>query len=396
MTRSPWSRRNLRVVALLFVWVLALAAPLQAQSPHNVFVPLATNGSDDENPFRVVQIDPAVQAAGTFEWTAEAMAAATPLRPTSLLSEAEERALAARLDAVDAKYRPVGLGSGMGRGALPQPEAEAALRAQNGAVQTAMTEAEMDANAPAAVDGTSAIYTVYLGNYFTQFHTSYPFRTIGRLFSSGGSCTASVVRPYVIVTAAHCVYNTTNNTWFTNFNFVPAYRNGAAPYGAWQPYGGGVWILNGYIGLPSWSIAAGRYDIAVLRMVPKNGVPIGNAVGYLGYYYGDGFGKGGGYIRNITEVGYPSNLPDGSRYTYFNHAESYYFASDVLGYGGISGAGASGSPAMIRFSPFRSGSYNQVQGVGSGVNLAGQYLTTARFMAWNFRTLCNAAGCGIP
>lgn len=67
--------------------------------------------------------------------------------------------------------------------------------------------------------------------------------TTGRVFwsCSPGSlscCSASVIPSStgdVIVTAGHCVFDTTTLRWMTNCNwiFVPAYYNGTAPYGRW-------------------------------------------------------------------------------------------------------------------------------------------------------------------
>jgi hypothetical protein len=76
-------------------------------------------------------------------------------------------------------------------------------------------------------------------------------RTVGALFPPGGYpglhiCTASVVASRsgeVIMTAAHCVYGTG-----TGYVFVPGYRNGTAPYGAWRvtgAYGDPGWLHGG-------------------------------------------------------------------------------------------------------------------------------------------------------
>ena len=63
----------------------------------------------------------------------------------------------------------------------------------------------------------------------------YSFRAIGKLFFNIGTatylCSASLIKPGVIVTAAHCVANYGANQFYSNWQFVPAYYNGTAPYG---------------------------------------------------------------------------------------------------------------------------------------------------------------------
>ena len=65
-----------------------------------------------------------------------------------------------------------------------------------------------------------------------------PFRAVGKLFFNTGnqtaSCTASLIRPGIIVTAAHCVAEYGSSRFYTDFRFIPAYANGEAPYGIWR------------------------------------------------------------------------------------------------------------------------------------------------------------------
>ena len=53
---------------------------------------------------------------------------------------------------------------------------------------------------------------------------------IGRLFTNAGTCSASVISGNnIIVTAAHCCWNRSNNTWIGGWSFAPGYNNGQAP-----------------------------------------------------------------------------------------------------------------------------------------------------------------------
>lgn len=71
---------------------------------------------------------------------------------------------------------------------------------------------------------------------FTQFaepqNTPYPQKTIGKLFTNAGSCSASVVSGNnAIVTAAHCCYDRGQGNWIGGWTFSPAYDQGNSPYG---------------------------------------------------------------------------------------------------------------------------------------------------------------------
>lgn len=84
---------------------------------------------------------------------------------------------------------------------------------------------------------------------------AYPYRTVGKLFFSiDGSpyvCSGSVIQRRVVATAGHCVHSGTSGGFFDNFVFVPSFRDGVAPFkawnwryvittGAWASGGGGV------------------------------------------------------------------------------------------------------------------------------------------------------------
>src|SRR5271155_2995233 len=74
---------------------------------------------------------------------------------------------------------------------------------------------------------------------------------IGKLFTSIGTCSASVISgKNIIVTAAHCCWNRSNNSWIGGWSFAPAYNNGNAPYGVFNWADARVpnsWINNGDI-----------------------------------------------------------------------------------------------------------------------------------------------------
>ena len=65
----------------------------------------------------------------------------------------------------------------------------------------------------------------------------YPFSAAGKLFFKIGTdsfvCSASLIKPGVVVTAAHCVAAFGQRRFYSNWVFVPAYWNGSAAFGVW-------------------------------------------------------------------------------------------------------------------------------------------------------------------
>jgi V8-like Glu-specific endopeptidase len=134
------------------------------------------------------------------------------------------------------------------------------------------------------------------GAYFTSARlvpqsadTTYPYSTVGKLFFTipgvgNRFCSGAVLRQRVVVTAAQCLHSGTSNPgFFTNFLFVPAHRNGVAPFGSW------TW--NYVIVNTTWSQGGGTLpnaaDYGMIEMNDRtiNGVlrRIGEVTGILGY-----------------------------------------------------------------------------------------------------------------
>jgi V8-like Glu-specific endopeptidase len=158
------------------------------------------------------------------------------------------------------------------------------------------------------------------GGYFTSARLvptsadrSYPYTTVGKLFfhipnKGDFYCSASVIRARIIATAGQCVHSgTTNPGFYSDFQFVPAYRDGTAPYDTWD------WqyvIVNN-----TWTTGNGKLpnaaDYALIELEDKviSGVTrkIGDVVGYLGYV-----------IQRLRPnhahlLGYPSNFDSGEK-----------------------------------------------------------------------------------
>jgi Phospholipid methyltransferase len=151
--------------------------------------------------------------------------------------------------------------------------------------------------------------------------TAYPQRLHGILFISFGAqnagCSATVVTSRnrsVILTAGHCVVQpavegVSGPLWATNILFVPGYRNGAGPLGAYAGTASRAsfaWTITGDL----------SEDVGAITLAPLAGVPVESALGSRGVSFNRPFNT---YKKNKTRFqvfGYPaqpSAFYDGER-----------------------------------------------------------------------------------
>lgn len=372
------------VIALLAV-VLQFGASAQARTD-------PTQQPDTSKDGLVVSItsSPAQQKAALAFWTREAIAGTRPMDMPSQAGPAMvDKAALAKQDAVgEFGFVPAGA-------AAPDADqkAQAAYPRDWEMLRAGSPTNELSASAPT---GTSQTYTSYTVNQWSSAQSIYPHKWIGRLsFSTSGGtsyCSATAISGNDMVTAAHCVYDTTNNVWYSKWAFTPAYRNGSAPYGTFPALSCSVltaWQnLSGSYSINTWA----PYDVAVCKMGNNSaGQTLNGAVGYMGRQWN------AGYVRHFHDLGYPfkdynnNAIPDAGLYLRTCAAESFQQATEVRGLGCNWGPGISGGPWMVNYA--LNVASGNVDGVNSGMYTGTQNMYGARFNSNNIVPLCTAQGC---
>jgi V8-like Glu-specific endopeptidase len=234
------------------------------------------------------------------------------------------------------------VGSGQGRPAVvPVPRA----------ISSAIPEEAGTSNHP--------FTTAWANAWLDPTFNDWPFRAAGRLFFNipgQGTfvCSASLIKPGVVVTAAHCVANFGHQQFYNSWTFIPAYYKGSGAYGVWTVSVAAV--LSSYYSGSDPCAQSGvicQDDVALLVLNPQSGLYAGNLTGWYGYGW-----NGYSYFpwqslsqAEITQLGYPVALDGGLRME----------RTDSLGYnaggnlsnntviGSLMTGGSSGGPWLVNF-----------------------------------------------
>jgi V8-like Glu-specific endopeptidase len=196
-----------------------------------------------------------------------------------------------------------------------------------------------------------------------NFTKKFPYQTAGVLFFSDGvfdyRCSASSIGNYAIWTAGHCVHagNGLFSGWYEDFVFVPAYRDGAAPFGIW--IGSNAWTNT------SWYNSGDlRFDLGgVVLNTNGLGQKISFVVGNLG------FQTGLPVQQAWIDFGWPAESPFGGKYlqicaSSYAYSDGNFAAPQPVGIGCDQTGGSSGGPWIKDFS-YAAGATNYVNGHNS-------------------------------
>ncbi len=195
---------------------------------------------------------------------------------------------------------------------------------------------------------------------------SYPYRTVGKLFftipgKGDYLCSASVIRPRVILTAGHCVHEGSGGKdgFYTNWKFVPAYRDGTAPLETW------TWS---YVAVTNtWATGNGAVpnaaDYAMIELkdndIDGKQTKIGSVTGYLGYQTLSLF------PNHTNMIGYPCNFDRCEKMHQVTAQGAKVVAPNNAEYGSDMAGGSSGGPWVQNFGELADG---QNGALNSGLN----------------------------
>lgn len=251
----------------------------------------------------------------------------------------------------------------------PQPPDEAVNRLRNDVIN-AITHGT---KSPVAVQefGTALLpfSTARADAAGVATNTGYPYSAVGKLFVQLSpdpkwyDCSASLIKPGIVVTAAHCamVYG---GATMTAMQFLPAYRDGAEPYGRWSVshiFVPSSWAngTDSCLGKNPASVCANDVAVLVLQGIAKDGITTyaGDDTGYLNYALTSSILTSNCppttpcSTTHVTELGYPDDLDSGN-FMERNDTQGAVVSDQMaanLVFGSLMYSGSSGGPIIINF-----------------------------------------------
>ncbi|MFJ6199252.1 trypsin-like serine peptidase [Micromonospora sp. NPDC092111] len=177
-------------------------------------------------------------------------------------------------------------------------------------------------------------------------------QTVGKVYFTvpgGGtaSCSASTVasaKRRLVVTAGHCVHQGSGGQWYTNWQFVPRYRNGVRPFG--------TFVAGSLSTRAAWANSSSYAEDMGIAVMSNGGIYGAKVVDTVG---GNGLRWNWGYTVAVTALGYPSNLGGGES-QYFCQGTTWDAGGQEIRMSCNMTYGSSGGPWLQE--------YNDVSGAG--------------------------------
>jgi V8-like Glu-specific endopeptidase len=250
-----------------------------------------------------------------------------------------------------------------------------------------------------------------------QTNEQYPYRASGKLFFRIGAqdfiCSAALIKKGLAVTAAHCVTKFGSKGYFSDWQFIPGYRDGVAPFGIWTA--AQAFVLTSYFDGTDSCQQTGvvcNNDIAILALNPQKDAAgkdfyAGASTGWYSFGW-DKTGFASQKITHVTQIGYPACLDNGGMMER-NDAQGAIDPahSDNTIIGSLMCGGSSGGSWLINFGirPTLTGTtlgsapvQNQVVGVTSwgSTDNAVKWMGASPFLSTNIVVLVNNACKAFP
>ncbi|MEV0676106.1 hypothetical protein AB0I60_06230 [Actinosynnema sp. NPDC050436] len=210
-----------------------------------------------------------------------------------------------------------------------------------------------------------------------------PAVTLGKLYSTGGSCTASIITAgnrNTVWTAGHCIHRGGGGAgnYYRNFLFVPDADNGREPHGRWAfKYANTTsgWANNADL----------DFDVAAIAFWPQaQRGNLADRFGAQGYRFG--FGRD---FPNVHTFGFPS---DGYRRADFDGRNLWYCqgaartagpSDDRMVIGCDMGRGSGGGPFIDDLQPTRGWGFIVGNNSHRDVDVNGNYLNNNLYSAYH-------------
>ncbi|KAJ1554521.1 hypothetical protein HK096_003136, partial [Nowakowskiella sp. JEL0078] len=172
-----------------------------------------------------------------------------------------------------------------------------------------------------------------------------PGSYVGKVTFTGGFCSATLIGPNHIITAAHCVYE--NGQWSDNLKFAPGFNDGVAPFGqfSWKS----IIVFDDWVqGYGSGNGGSLDYDMAIVEL--DGGVGSFMNFAYTSTWGGQGLSVWGYPYTHENEMEAETNNPTCSGHS---GSSAWYDSKNVYGVVSFS----SGSSVYMNYMTQRCSTY---------------------------------------